>query len=212
MIINDLWNLLEKKVFSIRSTNILFNQYRDKDLSVDLPNADKIRRGNLMSYLKCFSKRPSIVIVGEAPGPWGCRFSGVPFTSEAQLCNGILPFVGCQSSVRDSPYMEKTATIFWNIMLPYHPKFFIWNCIPFHPHNNSEILSIRNPTRDEVSMYSKLLSEILSLFKSQHVIAVGRKAELALNQTGVSCTYVHHPSRGRTNDFIRDIKGIFNEL
>ena len=118
MIFKDLWNLFEMKIFPLQSTVELFNQYNDKDLNVDLPNADKIIRKNLLNYIKSFSEQPSIVIVGEAPGPWGCRFSGVPFTIEKQLCSGCLRFAGHQSSFNDSPYSENAATIFWRVMLP----------------------------------------------------------------------------------------------
>lgn len=212
MILENIWNFLKKKVFPSLSTEMLFNQYNDKDLSVDLPNADKIRRENLMSYLRSFSMRPYILVVGEAPGPWGCRFSGVPFTSETQLCNGDLPFAGRQSSINLSPYSENTATIFWNAMLPHHPKFFVWNCIPFHPHKRGKLLSIRNPTRVEVSICSNHLSGILSLVEPELIVAVGRKPELALNHIDASSIYVRHPSRGGANNFKTGIERIFNEL
>jgi uracil-DNA glycosylase len=212
MILTNLWNLFENKVFPVHSTDTLFNQYNDTDLNVDLPNADKIRRKNLRSYLMSFPKRPSIVVIGEAPGPRGCRFSGVPFTSEAQLCKGILPFKGLQSSINDTPYSENTATIFWKVMLHHFPKFFMWNCVSYHPHKPGEILSIRNPTKNEIVIYSKLLSEILLLIKPKHLVAVGRSAEFALNEIGFPYIYVRHPSCGGAKDFRTSIERIFSEV
>jgi hypothetical protein len=209
--LEKVWNFLKKKVFPIPSTNLLFNQYNDTDLSVDLPNADKIRRENLMSYLRSFAAPPSVFVVGEAPGPWGCRFSGVPFTSESQLCRGELPFSGSQSSVSISPYSGKAAKIFWALMLPYHQRFFVWNCIPFHPHEHDNILSVRNPKRREVREYSQLLSEMLSLIKPEIIVSVGRKAQDALDFIGVSSVYVRHPSRGGKNKFKAGIERIFKE-
>ncbi|MBI2486417.1 MAG: uracil-DNA glycosylase [Deltaproteobacteria bacterium] len=203
---------MKKKVFPIHPKNLLFNQYRDKDLSVDLSDADKIRKQNLHNYLRSFSKRPSILVIGEAPGPRGCRFSGVPFTSEAQLCNGELPFKGQKSSISDLPYSENSAAIFWRVMLPYYPKFFIWNSVPFHPHKREEILSIRNPTRAEVCNYSSLLSEIISLIKPKRIVTVGKKAEFPLKQNGLSYKYVRHPSHGGAKEFSTAIKTIFNNI
>lgn len=202
MLLNDIWDLFQKRVFPIQSTEILFNQYKDRDSIVDLPNANNIRKQNLKNYLESFSERPPILIVGEAPGPRGCRFSGVPFTSEAQLrARGCLPFAGRQSSARKSPYAENTATIFWKVMAPYHPKFFVWNCVPFHPHKQGEILSIRSPTTKEVSSYSGILSDLKTLVKPIHILAVGRKAELGLKQIGARPIYVRHPSYGGAREF-----------
>jgi len=202
MLLNDIWDLFQNRVFPTQSTEILFNQYKDSDPIFDLPNGNNIRKQNLRNYLGSFSQRPSIMIVGEAPGPRGCRFSGVPFTSEAQLCtHGFLPFMGRQSSARESPYTENTATIFWKALAPYHPKFLVWNCVPFHPHKQGEILSIRSPTKKEVSFYSGILSELRALVKPIHILAVGRKAELGLRQIGVRPIYVKHPSHGGAREF-----------
>jgi len=86
-------------------------------------------------------------------------------------------------------------------MAPYHPKFFVWNCVPFHPHKRWEILSIRSPTMREVSFYSDILSELKTVVKPIHIFAVGRKAELGLKQIGVRPIYVRHPSYGGAREF-----------
>lgn len=213
MILADIWNLFESKVFPYRSSEVLFNQYNDISADVDLPNADIIRRENLKNYLKSFSELPTTLLVGEAPGPWGCRFSGVPFTTQEQLYNNRLPFSGRRSS-KNHLYdvllsKGKSAKIFWDIMLPCHPHFFVWNCIPFHPHKHGEILSIRNPSRREVLSFSEILSEIRNTIHPKHIIAVGRKAEHALNGIGVSPTYIRHPSHGGETNFKIGIKEVF---
>ena len=56
-----------------------FNQYRDVTARFDLPNGAAIRRANLRCYLELFAGA-SYVLVGEAAGYAGCRFSGIPFT------------------------------------------------------------------------------------------------------------------------------------
>ena len=65
------------------------------------------RQGNLLNYLLHFEGKPRYLIVGEAPGPWGCRFSGVPFTSERQLAQGELPFAGEPTSIHNPPVAER---------------------------------------------------------------------------------------------------------
>jgi len=61
-----------------------FNQYRDADAAFDCPGAAKIRLGNLAAYLRA-RPHPSLMLVGEAAGYAGCRFSGIAFTSERCL-------------------------------------------------------------------------------------------------------------------------------
>ena len=220
MIFNNLWHLFEKKIFSIPSFNGLFNQYKDRNPHVDLTNAVDIRRQNLYNYFKSFPKKPTVVFIGEAPGPWGCRFSGIPFTGERQLLMKELPFSGNQSSrnkpkieVRKAtPYVSNSARIFWGVMRQYHPKFFVWNCVPIHPYKKGNILSVRTPTTEEVMHYSNLLAEILSLLKPKKIIAVGKKAEFSLNKLGIPCIYVRHPSQGGAVKFRNGIRRAFVAL
>ena len=92
--LNEIWKLFEAELFTAESTATLFNHYRDEDRQYDRKGAAEIRRENLWNYLDSFRRVPKILIIGIAPGYQGCRFSGVPFTSERQLCNGALPFSG----------------------------------------------------------------------------------------------------------------------
>ena len=212
MILETIWHLLEDKVFTVPSTEVLFNQYKDVAPAVDLPDAASIRRANLKNYLRSFTSIPHILVVGEAPGAWGCRFSGVPFTSEVQLSDSVLPFVGHQSSRNSSPYSEVTAKIFWHVMLPYHPRFLAWNCVPFHPHKEGAPLSIRNPTRNEIRIYSSILLELIQLLNPRYIVAIGQKSKFALDHLGVTSLYVRHPSRGGAKAFKAGIEHIVQTM
>jgi uracil-DNA glycosylase len=201
VILDDLWEFLKKEVFDVASKPTLFNQYKDVDPKLDLPHANEIRISNLKSYLDSFSNKPSILGVGEAPGPWGCRFSGVPFTSEDQLLYNALPFRGQQSSNRLLPYSEKTATIFWQAIALHHQKIIVWNCVPFHPHQLGDPLSIRGPNISEVNSYSSILRGVLDLIEPRLFVAIGRHAQEALARLHVESIYVPHPARGGANEF-----------
>jgi len=205
---NDLWALFEEQIFPFRSTEELFNQYNDNDPRFDLPNGDSIRRKNLLKYLESFRKKPRALLIGEAAGPWGCRFSGIPFTSERLLVKGILPFEGHKSSIHDPPYSELSASIFWKTLLSYYPNFFVWNAVPFHPHKQGEMLSIRHPSRDELYTYSNVISKLVSLIKPKQIVAIGRKAEFALTFLGKSFVYVRHPSQSGAWEFRRGVENI----
>ena len=201
MILEDTWAFLEKEVYPVPSTPELFNQYNeaDNDKRYDSVDGAKTRMDNLLNYVKSFSEWPNVLIVGEAPGPNGVRFSGVPFTTEVQLCEGQLPFKGMQSS-KNGPYPTdkrkgKSASIFWSVMRPYHPRFFAWNCIPFHPHCRENSLSIRTPSKGELHAHMKLLSGVCDTINPKKIVAVGRTAQHALDYLGSTYFPVPHPAR-----------------
>jgi len=214
----ELWRLFQTSLLSIPSTDTLFNQYNDYDGKVDLKNAAKIRNENFRKYLNRFSKKPWVLMVGEAAGPWGARFSGVPFTGEKQLATKGFPFSGKRSSLenpsiktrKSPPYTSNTAEAFWEIMKPYHPDFLVWDCVPFHPHQPNQILSIRNPSRKEIQRFSELLDQIIKILEPKTIIAIGRKAEFALKLLNHPACYVRHPSFGGVKDFRASVEKEFN--
>jgi hypothetical protein len=213
----EIWEYMEREVFPIKSTPILFNMYNDQNREVDLPNADKIRRNNLLKYLESFHRKPPILIVAEAPGPWGARFSGVPLTTEEQLCVYKFPFAGKQSSKGGSPQprgdvrLAQTARIFWSEMKPRHPQFLAWDALPFHPHKEGNPLSIRNPTKNELIRYSGLLQKVCSVINPNVTIALGKKAEDACKILNIQVKPVRHPAHGGKNKFQKQIREIFTE-
>ena len=194
------WSFLEDVVFPLPSLETgkypLFNLYRDLDPQLDLPDAPAIRRANLRSYLESLPGLPPLLLVGEAPGWHGCRFSGVPFTSEAQLTGAKLPFSGQISSQVDKPNAESSATVFWKVMQPYHPHFFVWSSLPFHPHKPDQPLSNRTPTRQELRSFLPVLTGVVRLFSPKLVLAIGRQAEQALEWLDIPALSVRHPSHG----------------
>lgn len=209
MQLQPLWNYFEKEVFSIESSEVFWNPYNGENPELDLPDGYLIRRNNLKNYLKQFSKNPKYMLIGEAPGPWGCRFSGLAFTSERQLVEGSLPFSGEQSSTFSPPVVERSGSILWGILKPYHPEFFVWNSIPFHPTDPGEPLSIRTPKKSELKHYTYILQNMIEIIKPKSLVAIGRKSELSLEYLGFECVYVRHPSYGGANEFRAGIAEIF---
>lgn len=201
MELDTLWEFLKIEVFTMRSTHNIFNFYNDNKDNMDSGNGVGIRRENLRNYLASFPRYPETILIGEAPGFRGCRFSGVPFTSEMQLCEGGIPFCGEQSSCFNNPKREATATIFWRTMGEYHPRFLAWNCVPFHPHNPQNKESNRTPSTREIHLYSRITKEVISIINPSLVIAVGRKAEKALSLIEFDCVTVRHPSHGGAKQF-----------
>lgn len=212
MLLKALWDIIEKEVFPAPSTPLLFNQYSDNDPDFDLPGGELIRRENLKNYISGFRKKPSVLVLGEAAGPWGARFSGIPFTGERQLLTGELPFGGRQSSAHEPPYLERSGSILWRTMLPYYPKFILWNTVPFLPHKKGLPLSIRTPSKEEALSSTDTLRKIIDYLRPELIAAVGRTAEHALGRLGVKSLYVRHPSNGGAKKFSEGIKKAFKSL
>jgi len=211
MLLEPVWHLLEEQLFTAEAGPGLFNPYADRDGAHDQPDAVAIRQANLRQYLAAYTARPDVFLLAEAPGPWGCRFSGVPITSEAQLLDPAFPLSGAQSSARLAPHTEYSANIYWRVMAPYFPRFFTWNSVPFHPFKPGEPFSIRTPKSSEVKAFGGVLHGLLDLLQPTAVLAIGRKAEYALNQIGVTATYVRHPSQGGARLFEAGIHAAFQD-
>lgn len=202
----------EKKVFPFVSSDVLFNQFSSMDREFDTKDADTVRRKNLTSYLQSFEKKPEIVLVGEAAGYNGARFSGIPFTSEYQFVNDMLPFEGERSSIEShDPHRELSATIFWNALKSFHEKFIVINGIPVHPHNIYNKMSNRTPTLKEIKMFSPFVSRIIEVIDPIKVIAIGQKPVQSIERGSCKKDHVavRHPSHGGSVDFSAAMQDIF---
>jgi uracil-DNA glycosylase len=208
----SLHSAIKKHVFSVASTDELYNPYRDCRVLLDRKNGPAIRRQNLLRYVSDHTQGVDVLLVAEAPGPWGCGFSGVPITSESQLLDPSFPANGEQSSLRPKPYSEYSANIFWRVMQPYYFNMFVWNAVPLHPHRKDEPLTIRTPRQAEINQFLPVLAEIEKALAPTRVLAIGRKAEDALVRIGLEPTYVRHPSQGGAKLFESGIRREMTEL
>jgi hypothetical protein len=205
---DDLWKVFEGDLFPLPSSAGLFNQYRDVVAGLDLPEGAAIRRQNFRNYLDSFDAPPTVLLVGEAAGHRGGRFSGIAFTSERQLLTlGFLPFEGRPSSV-GGPYSEISATILWGELRRGPQRAMNWNAVPLHAHKPGSPLSNRNPTPTEVLGFCTLLEAVCAVISPDQVVALGRHAEHALTALDVPHTYVRHPASGGALAFRRDFRTI----
>lgn len=205
-----IWSLFKEQLFPVASCQMtgLFNPYNSVELALDRPNADKIRRKNLRRYLDCFRRSPKLLLVGEAPGWRGCRFSGVPFTSEAQLAGGTHPFSGHQSSNAAQPFDENSANNMWAVLAKLHSDVFLWNAVPLHPHQPGKYGENRKPTTKERKQFESLTDGLISILKPHSVVAVGRVAESALQKHKPK--YLRHPSFGGASEFRTGMRALIS--
>jgi hypothetical protein len=212
------------------STDEVFNPWRDYDASNDIDSsAPEHRFSHLKNYMTERLSSAQLLIIAEAPGMNGAKFSGLAMTSERRLIeenilNQNKPYftgpkyrtsksiLANQKSIPTGS-LEPTATIVWGRMLELMDShaFVLWNSFAWHPHHNGNSLSNRTPTDIEISSGLETLKLFLASFPDREVVAVGRKAELALNTLGVKASPVRHPANGGANKFRDGVKEILSK-
>lgn len=153
-------------------------------------------------------------MVGEALGHRGGRLTGIPFTSERILLenrlSNMIDFSACRVANVEKPASEQTATIVWNGFAQLKQLPLCWNAFPFHPFKKGKPLSNRPPTTAELGIGSNYLRLILSTFDIGEILAVGRRAELALGRMGIKHTPIRHPSHGGKIPFLDGLDRVVN--
>ena len=207
-------NKFIEELTRVKSNSNFFNQY-SYEVSVN-----SIRRNNLFLYLQqMINLKPRMLFVGEAPGYRGCRLTGVPFTSEYILLNGLEPLglFGKSRGYRKTDEFEKlwkeaTASIFWESVVRTLHMPLLWNAFPFHPFQVGNEPSNRKPTKIEITTGQEFLKELIRLFDIAIVVAVGNTAETTLKTIGIACQKVRHPSYDGKTMFINGINEAINTL
>ncbi len=120
------------------------------------------------------------VLVGEAPGRHGARWTGVPFTSVRQLTG--------------SGPDEATARTVQRVLseLGWSHRVLLWNASVLLPPGN------RDPRRPELDACAPVLDLIC---RGRTVLAVGRHAQ---RMTGAP--YIRHPSHGGASRFAAGLR------
>ncbi len=199
------WKLLENQVFTHPSTERVLNFYRHSHGEQDLPNGPSARRRNLRRYLNS-RPNPRFLLVGEAPGPRGARYSGIPFTSEHQLSAGTIGINGERSSRRPAAYKEASATVFQRVLAPYGDQVLAWNSFPLLPHKDGQPGAIRRPGSKEQAYFRFLIHWLVDSLQPVRVLAVGRSAQKCLSDGGIPYHYVRHPSHGGARVFESSVR------
>jgi uracil-DNA glycosylase len=166
--------------------------------ALDVAGGAAIRRSNLAAYLgERIDAR--VLLVGEAMGYQGGRFSGMAFTSERQLIGWGAPYR--PSSTRPAGFTEPSATIVHGVLRDHgdERRVVLWNAVPGHPHRPATPLSNRAPSRAEVAAGLPFLEAVIALIRPRLVVAVGRVAERLLGARADAT--VRHPSQGGASAF-----------
>ena len=166
----------ERFVADLSNTSIgaTTNPYAVYDPAFDKVGGETIRAANLVDYLHSHMT-PEILLVGEAPGYQGCRFSGIAFTSERSLAPER------RSSLRPEGWSEPSATIVHKALrdLGLEISVALWNACPTHP-SSGRTNSNRTPTRGELEEGALWLERLIALLSPRIIIPIGRSAGATL--------------------------------
>lgn len=182
----------------------LFNPWKDSCQHDAANNGPTQRLERLRQHLSC---RPKYILVGEAPGYQGCRYSGIAFTSERLLLEGAIPLIdrlASRLSTRPKPFSEPSATIVWRTLaeLGISDRTILWNALQLHPFKPKLPWSNRTPTDAELSLGEPALRLLLERFPEAKLVAVGQKAGLLLARMYIQpAAVVRHPANGGATKF-----------
>lgn len=200
----------------------VFNPWTAFDPAHDASRAaPEIRARQFAAYLAERRRHARLLLIAEAAGYQGAKFSGIAMTSERILL-GHLAHKGIRSDAvigvpiertsrpvfKPLGFNEPTATVVWGTLLGagVDPRAWVnWNAFAFHPHRPAEPLSNRTPTRAELEAGQPILRAFLDLFARCEVVALGRQAAHTLTLLGVPHRAVRHPSMGGAARFRTEI-------
>lgn len=199
----------------------VFNPWKDYDERYDIhKRSSLIRRRQLSAYLEERIGKTKMLIIAEAVGYQGGRFTGIAMTCERMLLgfhptvsstmvfsgveptrtsNGSSVFITKQTQ-REKGFNEPTDSVVWNAMLdanmdPY--EVVLWNIFPFHPYKVDNGLTNRTPTKEELDQGWAYTSELMKLFPDAQILGVGQKSSQTLQDYGVNVqATLRHPANG----------------
>jgi len=187
------------------------NPYRQQVAGLDRGGAARRRLRNLEAYLALVG-RPRWLLIGEALGYRGGRFSGIAFTSERQLLGGPahrLPWASsppfAATSRNPALWLEPSGSVVWSALAGRPRGVLLWNAFPWHPAGRGGALSNRRPESAMVAANLHVLELLLNAVGPARLLAVGRTAEAALARLGLPARTLRHPAHGGAALFRRQL-------
>ena len=205
-------NLIEELAVLSCEQQACFNPFADWCASHDLPEAISIRKSNLRQYLLAqYQLGADSLWVGEAPGYNGVRRSGMYLISEPQYeeLGERLGGISFQKATKTANKATQSSKAVWKLIQSLPTVPLTYDAFPLHSFRNTPPFVNRSPSKRELQSTAHILEHLLEIFQPNRVIAIGRKAEYALQYLGVKSIYVRHPSRGGGPAFEQGIKGIY---
>ncbi len=218
-------DLLQKHRFN----ELVGNPWADRDPDFDRDeHAPRDRSNYLRAYLNARLNTAKALLIAEAPGYQGAKFSGIPMTCERTLlghrarisCADVFdetierhrtsrPEASSKQAVMRWGFCEPTAAYVWGHMADrpgLSKKIVLWNIFGFHPHKTTNTLTNRTPTKIEILNNRPVLDAFLRLFPDRPILAIGKKSEEYITRWGhgKKLSFARHPANGGGAEFRKD--------
>lgn len=172
-------------------TNLCTNLYRGQS------ELAQIRRTNLRLYLEqMVAINPKVMLIGIAPGIHGCYKTGIPFTDEHSVAKCLFFSNAGYRIASEVPEKEMSAQCIWSVLNNAAKQPLMWNIFPFHPHQQGNPNSNRNPSKQEMLLGKDILDRLCSLFEIESFYSVGTNAAQILKKDIPTIDYIRHPAYG----------------
>lgn len=183
--------------------------------------AGQIRLANLKVYLgQLLPLRPSVLLVGEAPGYRGAWRTGVNFTSE-KIMMGPKDRFGLYGGTaagyrlieaRDTLWSEASSTVVQKVFQELSAPPLVWPAFPLHPHQRGKHESNRTPTAAELRRDGQpQLQQLIELYQPRHIAALGNVGMATLTLLGIEATKIRHPAHGGAPKFRAGLLALMQE-
>lgn len=178
----------------------------------------QIRLANLKLYLtQLLALRPSVLLVGEAPGYRGTWRTGINFTSEKIMMGpkdrfGL--YGGADAGYRliedgDKLRGEASSTVVQRVLQELPCPVLVWPAFPLHPHQRGKDASNRTPTPTELRRDgAPQLQQLIALYQPRHIAAVGNIGMATLQRLGIEAVKIRHPAHGGAPGFEAGLRAL----
>jgi hypothetical protein len=148
---------------------------------------------------------------GRDLGYLGGRRTGLALTDEAHLTDVQKVFGASEVRMATAGPVtsERTATTTWNVLHQLDRPPFLWNIFPFHPYAGDNHQTNRCHTRKERLACVHVLNLLMEWAPSSRLIAIGNDAARGLEDAGLQCFLVRHPSYGGTAHFLSGMSKVY---
>jgi hypothetical protein len=198
-------------VASLRFENS-FNPYSQICPDHDDENSPAVRRHNLELVLQAaISSGVHSLWIARDLGYRGGRRTGLALTDDVHLDSHaeLLRTPPLSRATKGPAVAERTASIVWQILRAIDRPIFLWNVFPLHPHAPGDAMTNRCHSKLERAASSHLLVWLLETLKPERVVAIGRDAQVALDELGIEATGVRHPSYGGQSEFVTSLEAVY---
>jgi hypothetical protein len=166
----------------------------------------RLRIRNLVRYFAAVGA-PKVLLLAEAPGWRGMSVTGVPFVSAREVLAGA--YGGLELPERPAAPWEASSAVVAGVFANWQgPLPLTWPIYPHHPFVAGDPHTNRTPRPAEVRQGTPVALELARAFGIETIVAVGRKAQGALEAEGIDAPAVRHPAQGGARQFAEQVAGL----